>query len=146
MVDLRHLPGRNYRVVRGTPSPDEDRDEVFGHPTARQDRIPCRHGSIFVGYSGGLRALCTNRRIIPLLNEIPDTNATHTRWEPDGHASELTVAFPIERLDEIAVLLKAKRRRHVSEETRARLAAIRPPFPAKKLGARMPQDVTLSPG
>ena len=49
---------------------------------------------------------------------------THTRWEPGGHVNEITVDFPVERLDDVAEILNARTRRVISDQERERLAAI----------------------
>jgi hypothetical protein len=121
VIDLKRLAGRKCRI---TMQPGEEDDALLGQPELRQPRIACKYGAIFVNaHSGGLRAFCGNRRIIPRLAEL-GMAPTHTRWERDGHCSELTVDVPPERLDEVARLLKASRKRRVSDAERARLASM----------------------
>jgi hypothetical protein len=56
--------------------------------------------------------------------EIPGVKPTYTRWERDGHVSELTVEFPPARLDEVARVLKARKKRQYSPEELAQRAEI----------------------
>src|SRR5271166_5166148 len=129
MIDLKQLSTR-YKVIRkGNQNNDNLPDDMlFGHPEHRQPRIPCEHGSIFAGRLDGLRALCVARKVITTLAEFAELHALrhcYTRWETSGGVSELTVECQPEHLDAIASILRARKRRQVTEEAKARFEAIR---------------------
>jgi hypothetical protein len=111
-----------YRIVA---------DESLQHETFASDKawlyqIPCRrHGHIYVHGTNMLGAFAQGRIAARLLS-LPGV----TRHQVgDGEAS---VTFPPRLLVQVADLLQAKRRRHLSPEHRAKLAAARAPFLFKK--------------
>jgi hypothetical protein len=120
MINLKDLAGDRFRItLDAAAQQDPSRSE---RPWLY--RIPARYG--FVGVSGpdALMAHCHAARVTPRLLAIPGVVARQT-----GDA-EVNATFPPDRLDEVADVLQARRRRRLSPEARgratARLAMVRP--------------------
>jgi hypothetical protein len=113
VVDLRALAGRRYRV-----SLDESA-ELDGSEAERpwHLRIPCRYGHVYVHGRETLGAYTDRPGVIPRLLAVPGVRV-HQRGD-----TEVTVTFPPDRLDAVAAVLKARRRRQLTEAERARRAA-----------------------
>ena len=123
-------------------------DESIQHETFASDKawlcqIPCRHGHIYIYGTNMLGAFASGSRIAARLLSLPGV----TRHQVgDGEAS---VTFPPEMLDVVAALLGAKRRRHLSPEHQAKLAAAGAPFLFKKTvltGSPEPIAASATPG
>jgi hypothetical protein len=120
MIDLRVLANRRYRIALEPPAtggggvPDADRPWYY--------RIPCKLGHIGVWSHDRLSASTDRRNMRSRLEAIPDARVVQR-----GDL-ELTVTFPPERLEEVAELLHAYKRRRLSGATLdaacARLASI----------------------
>ena len=117
-VNLRERFGRRYRVEY-----EESYYAQYG-PHARVDDpwlqiIPCQRGHIYP-FSGSRPAATTNARGATARRLAAFDFATVHQDGSDG----VTALFPVERFPEVAELMKPRRRRHVSEAERARLAAL----------------------
>lgn len=112
MIDRKAIAGNRYRTTL---------DPSAGLDPARENRvfyyrIPARYGFIGVHSSDALLAHCKAVRIIPRLLAI---SGVEVRQRGDR---EVNAVFPLDRLDEVATLLKAKRRVQLSPAERARRA------------------------
>jgi hypothetical protein len=119
LIDLKRSFGHEYRI---TTDPSAEMDPRRSE-RAWYYRIPARYGWIGVAGPETLLAYCSAPRVIPRLLEIP---GIVVRQRGD---SEVAAAFGVSQLDDVARVLKAKRRRRMSPEARelatARLAASR---------------------
>ena len=116
--NLRELFGRRYKVTY-----EESYAAAYGPNATRDDPwyqiIPGARGHVYP-HSAAMLAATTNtsgptaRRLmaLPFVQVYTDGS--------DG----VTVLFPPERLDEVADLLRLRRRRRVSDQERQRLAAL----------------------
>ena len=114
MINLKDLADDRYRTVL---------DESYQDDTARQSklwyfRIPCQHGFISVHGSETLAAWTGSPRMVEKLIAIPEVEV-HQRGD-----SEVRVLFGPDRLDDVASVLKARRKRKISEAERQRLATV----------------------
>jgi len=106
-------------------------DESFRHETFASDKawlhlIPCRYGHIYVHGTNVLGAFASGSRIATRLLSLPGV----TRHQVGN--GEASVTFPLEMLDVVADLLRAKKRRKpLSPEARAAAAARVAPFAFK---------------
>jgi hypothetical protein len=116
-IDLQAIAGDRYRLTL-----DESASLPSTDPTAETKmwcrRIPCKHGHIGVYSDQEFFTYCSGRRLFTALLEIPSTRA---RQRGD---TELTVSFGPGHLEQVATLLRARRKRQVSETERQRLATI----------------------
>lgn len=119
MIDLRSLYGSIFKIIL------DESAAVSG--LSRADKlwlyqIPCRFGHIYVHGTDRLGAYCHGRQRIKPLLDIPGVTL-HQRGD-----SEVSVTFAPEALPLVADLLKARRRRVLSdshkEMLRKRLAAL----------------------
>jgi hypothetical protein len=79
-------------------------------------QIPCKHGHVGVHSDRELSAFCRSTRLFGRLTSIPTARVIQ---EGD---KEIRIAFHPEHLDDVAELLKGRRKRVVTEATRAKLA------------------------
>lgn len=121
MIDLKATYGATYRITldesaKATGQTREERLWLY--------RIPCRYGHIYVHGANTLGAYTDRRMVRGRLRALPGVIV-----HQDGD-EETTVLFHPDQLPQIAELLQARRRRHLSPEARAiataRLAANRP--------------------
>jgi hypothetical protein len=116
-IDLKAIAADRYRLTL-----DESASLPSTDPTAETKawcrQIPCRYGHIGVHSDRELSAYCSASRLFRSLLEIP---TTRQRQRGD---SELTVTFEPEHLEQVADLLKARRKRQISDSERQRLAAM----------------------
>jgi hypothetical protein len=112
-VDLKTLAGDRYRIVLD-PSAGDDPSHA-GRPWFY--RVACKYG--FIGVHGGstLAVHCDRRRLFAALLAIPGGRV----WQRGDR--EITVLVDAEHLDAAAGILKARRRRRLTEEQRERLVA-----------------------
>ena len=89
-------------------------------------QIPCRRGHIFIHGTDTLAYTGTSKTVAALLRSTPDS-----RLHQSG-AGEATATFPASALHQVAKLVHAKKRRHVSPEQRAASAARLAAFAFKK--------------
>ena len=117
-VNLRGRFGRRYKVTH---------EEAYRHeygPRARVDDpwlqiIPGQRGHVFPWDDRRLAASTnTSGATATKLKALPLVEV----WQ-DG-ADGATVLFPADKLDEVADLLKLRRRRYISEQERERLAGL----------------------
>jgi hypothetical protein len=127
-IDLKALAGNRYRITLD--------ESAAGEPLADRPwsyRIPCKYGFISVHGPGTLAAWTGSRLKIASLAEAPGARV-HQRGD-----REIRVLFTPDRLDEIARLLGARRRRpRLSEEHRAKLAAGSEPFRFRRFPGEAP--------
>jgi hypothetical protein len=81
-------------------------------------QIPCKHGHIGTHSDRELSAYCRSRRMISRIISVPTARVVQ---EGD---QEIRIAFHPEHLDAVADLLKARRKRVLTEEQRRHLANI----------------------
>jgi hypothetical protein len=111
-IDLQKLFGREYRIVRD-PAYFAD----YGTNAHRHDPwyccVSCKHGHIFP-YGGLNLGASTDRRgaIANRLRRIPGVRVVQ-----DG-SDGVTVVFPIELFDAVAVHMKPRKRRRLTPEQR----------------------------
>jgi len=100
--------------------------------------IECRSGHIFA-WDGDLLAVATNRRG-PIAKALAALDCCQVRQEgEDG----MTLTFPVESFDEVAPIIKPRRRRPpMSAENKAKLAKASEPyrFKGQPDGSRGPQN------
>ena len=116
MINLRDLTDHRYRITL---------DESANRTPPRSARlwhyrIPCRYGHISVHGERSLAAFTNHRKVGTRPASLPGVKV-HQRGD-----REMTVVFSPDRLDAVASLLKARKRRQLSEAQRARLLAISP--------------------
>jgi hypothetical protein len=114
MIDLRAFAGDRYRITL---------DESATVDTDRETRLwcyrmPCKYGFISVWGEDTLAAYTDRPKMIAKLIAVPGVTV---RQRGDA---ECRVTFPPDRLDTVAELLQARRKRQVSEATRQRLIEV----------------------
>jgi hypothetical protein len=114
MIDLKARFGRQYRVTLD-PSAEQDPGEA---ERPWHYRIPCRSGFISVHGPETLAAWTDSRPMIARLVAIPGVRV-HQRGD-----HEVRVLFGPETLDAVADLLRARKRRQVSDAERQRLRSL----------------------
>ncbi len=117
--DLRALYGARFRITF-----DEAAEGRSGRNDPWMVQIPCAGKRIMIYLHGaGLLAVqCDNRPSIA--KRLADLGL---RLVQDGDA-EKTFVFPVERFEDVAAIVKPRRRRVLSEEGKALLARHRSPF------------------
>ena len=110
-TNLKMLAGNRYRVV------DDGTDDSDRAERVWCQEIPGKHGRIFPwGFNGDLAAWTGSARIM-------------RRFEGMGlkavqGGAESAFRFPVRMLDQVASLIRARRRRQLSPEQRQRQAVI----------------------
>jgi hypothetical protein len=120
MIDLHALAADHYRITLDESYEASDRtrdDRLWCY------RIPCKLGHVYVHGPATLGAWTGRRMVVSRLAAVP---GVRVRQRGD---SEITVVFPADRLDEVAAILKARRRRRLSPEHKAVAVANLKPFP-----------------
>jgi hypothetical protein len=112
MIDLKRLASDKYRVELDPSADDSPRDE---RPWLW--RITCKYGFVGVHGPDTLLAHCNAARVIARLLAVPDVAPRQIG------GGEVNCSFPPDRLDAVAEVLGARRRRRLSEEQRERLVA-----------------------
>jgi hypothetical protein len=120
MIDLRAFAGDRYRISLDE-SADPSRESRLWYC-----RIPCRYGFINVHGPTTLAAYTDRRRMVPKLVAVEGVTV-HQRGD-----SEVRVILDPSRLDAIADLHHAKRRRRLSDAERARLVEMTRSFNEKR--------------
>ncbi len=113
-LNLHALAGGRYRLELD----ESARIDRSQEPKDWCIQIPCKHGHIGVHSDKELRAYCKATRLFARLTDI-----TSARVIQEGD-KEIAIAFHPTHLDEVAELLKARRKRVVTEEELQRLASI----------------------
>lgn len=125
MIDLKAFAGKKYRVVLGEAAAHEL--EPLKSRSWHYE-IPCKHGHVYVHGERKLGAYTSSPRMVTKLAALEGV-AVHQRGD-----HEASVTFAPGRLDAVAGLLGARRRRVLSAEQRAKaarhLAEVRPETPA----------------
>lgn len=117
-INLRSRFGREYRI-RHDESYAAERPEFRAAEELWLQIIPCRHGHIYP--AGGNRlAVSTNQRG-PVANRI--RRLPFVEVLQDG-SDGINATFPVERFEDVAAIVRPKRRRVVSEQERLRLAEL----------------------
>lgn len=113
-VNLRKTFGRQYKVAH-EQSFHAERPEFRAAEEAWLQVILCQSGHIFP-WGGDLLAASTAKggSVAKRLKALPGVEVVQ-----DG-ADGATVVFPVDRFDEIAQIIKPRRRRRLSPEARAR--------------------------
>jgi hypothetical protein len=114
MIDLKAQFGRTYRIVMD-PSAEQDTGEA---ERLWFYRISCRSGFLSVHGPETLAAWTDSRPMIARLIALPGVRV-HQRGD-----REVRVLFGPEILDAVADLLRARRRRQVSDAERQRLRSL----------------------
>jgi hypothetical protein len=117
-VNLRERFGRQYRVTMEESYYAERGNSARADDPALQI-ILCQRGHIYP-FGPSTLAAATNARGATARRLAALDFATIHQDGDDG----ITILFPVGRMPEVAVLMKPRRRRHVSEAERARLAAM----------------------
>jgi hypothetical protein len=113
MLDLKAQFGDRYQITYDESATDDtDRETRLWCA-----RISCRFGFISVHGPDTLAAWSNHRSVVKRLAELAGVRV-HQRGD-----HEIRVTFASDRLEEIACILRAKRRRRLSEEHRAKLMA-----------------------
>jgi len=123
--DLKALYGARFQITF-------DEAAERGRKDLWMMQIPCAGKGVMIYPHGEnlLAVQCDNRPSIA--KRLADLGL---RLVQDGDA-EKTFVFPVERFEEVAAIVKPRRRRLLTEEQRAMLASIRKPFLFQK--ARCP--------
>ena len=113
MIDLKELAGKRYRVALDKSRSDEP---------SREERlwlyqIPCQRGHIGVWGENTLSAWTDRTPTSKRLEAIPGVKVVQRGDR------ELQVTFGPERLDAVAELLKARKKRQLTDEQREKLVA-----------------------
>lgn len=118
IINLRERYGRQYRIVN---------EESFAAQYGPRTRTEDPHFQIIPGRLGHVYAWDSER--LAASSNSAGTTAKKLKalsygqiWQ-DG-TDGVTVLFPADRLDEVADLLKLRRRRRISDQERARLAEL----------------------
>jgi hypothetical protein len=113
-VNLRERFGRQYRVEY-----EESYSAQYG-PHARIDDpwlqiVPCQHGRVYP-HGGNMLTAATNGRgpIIKKLLAVPGAKM----WQDGDDGAN--ILFPVEQFEDVAKLMRARRRRRLSPEQRAK--------------------------
>jgi hypothetical protein len=114
-IDLVDLASRHGYRLALDESAELDRDQ---ESRAWYRRIPAKYGFIAPHSSTEPSAFCSARRLFARLEAIPGVRPHQVG---DKEASFI---FPPDQLDAVAEVLKAKRKRRVSDAERARLASL----------------------
>ena len=114
-VNLKERFGKRYRVRYEESYYVEHGSRAWGDDPWLQV-IPCDLGHIFP-HGGNLLAASTNRRGATAKKLMALPGVTVHQDGDDG----VTVLFPVESFDQVAALMRPKRRRVVSEAERQRL-------------------------
>ena len=117
-VDLRQRFGKRFRVAHEQSYHAEHGDHGRVEDTWLLILL-CQHGEI-CPWGGELLAACTKTRG-PVANRLLSLPFVAESQDGDDGAN---VIFPVERFDEVATIMRPRRRRQVSEQERARLAAL----------------------
>jgi hypothetical protein len=112
-VDLRKQFGTEFRIARDPAFPTEHKRDHGKHPWLFT--IPCEHGEIFP-HGGATLAAWTDRRggIARALMGLPCC-----RLQQDGdYLDGVTVLFEVADFDQVAAIIKPRRRRRLTYEQR----------------------------
>ena len=116
-LNLKELFGDRYKLEY-EESYYAERPEFRRQEEPWLTQIPCQHGHIGVWGDDWLVASTNHAgRVATRLRELP-----FTELAMDG-ADGANVLFTVDHFDEVAQILKPRRRRRLSEEHKARLAA-----------------------
>jgi hypothetical protein len=121
VVNLRALFGKQYHISHDE-SYDAERSEFRTAEEPWLQIIPCKYGHIFP-WGGDLLAVSTNRRgaITDRIRSLPFVEVVQ-----DG-SDGINATFPLDRFDEVAEIVRPKRRRRLSESQRqASIDRLRP--------------------
>jgi hypothetical protein len=113
-LDLKAIAADRYRITL---------DESAKVDTSRDSKvwctqIPAKHGHVGTYSERELSAFCSGRRLFARLLAIPTVRVVQ---EGD---SEIRVAFSPQHLDQVATLLRARRRTVLSDSERVRRTAL----------------------
>ncbi len=117
-INLKQLFGDRYRVTYEESYYAERGADARSDDPALQILL-CRHGHIYP-YGPGTLAASTNKRGA-VANALTALSCTTVLQDGDDGVN---VAFPVDDFDEIAALLKPRRRKLVPPEERERLAKL----------------------
>jgi hypothetical protein len=124
-INLQQRFGRRYRVVY-----EESYHAQYGHNARTEDPwlqiISCLHGHICLWGDDKLAA-CTDKAG-PVAKALKALAFTQTAQDGDDGAN---IVFPVEHFDEVAAIMKPRRRRRLSEEQKAKVLRNLIPFPKK---------------
>jgi hypothetical protein len=113
MIDLKSRFGDVYRITL------DESANIPGQTSEERlwlQRIPCRgNAHIYVHGQDTLGAFIDRKGLMPYLAKVPGVRV-HQRGD-----NEMTVVFALESLPEVARLLGARKRRHLSPEQREAL-------------------------
>ena len=117
-VNLKERFGRRFKITYD-PSYQAERPEFREAEAPWLMMIPCEHGDI-CAWGGDNLAACTRTAgpIAKRLKALPF--ATVAQDGSDG----ANVVFPVNHFEEVAAIMKPRRRRVVSDQERERLAAL----------------------
>ena len=112
-INLRERFGDAYRI-RHEESYAAERSEFRAAEEPWLQIIPCRHGHIYP-WSDTLLAVSTNRRgpVAGRIRELPFVAVVQ-----DG-SDGINATFPVEAFDQVAAIVRPKRRRRLTPEHRA---------------------------
>jgi hypothetical protein len=112
MIDLKKQYGRKFRITLDESFEIGDRSN---EEKLWNLRIPGKYGHIGVWGENTLSAHSGSSRVVKKLIEIPGVTI---KQRGDN---EVTIVFPPDLIEPVADVLKAKRRRQLSDEHRAKL-------------------------
>ena len=138
-VNLRERFGHTYRI---------DHDPAFfaehgPHGRAHEPflmTIPCMHGEIY-SHGGELLAVATKRRGGISRTIAASPGVTVVQDADDG----ITATFHVDLFDEIAAIVRPKRRRYLTAEHKAKLLAASKPFPKRHVSNPVPSNESRVP-
>lgn len=122
MIDLKTEYRHVFRITY------DESAEIVGQTREERlwlCRIPARRGHIFVQGVETLGAYCDRPRLFARLLAIPGVKVLQ-RGD-----TEINATFPRERIEDVAQLLHAKRRRRVSDTQKQRLVEMSAAFRAQ---------------
>ena len=126
-INLKERYGDRYKVVY-----EESYVAQYGPNGRTEDPwlqiIPCVHGHL-CPWSGENLAACTNKAG-PVAKALKALLFVQVVQDGDDGAN---MVFPVEHFDEVAHIMKPKRRRRLSEEHKAKVLRNLKPFPKKAI-------------
>ncbi len=105
-IDLRARFGQRWRIDYEQPHTSRTSDPWY-------QKIRCTHGHI-CPWGGDQLAACTNKRG-PIAGRLQRLSFTEVAQAGDDGSN---VVFPVDHFEEIAKIMRPKRRRRMSEEQR----------------------------
>jgi hypothetical protein len=124
-INLKERFGRRFKVVY-SESYYEERPEFRSAEAVWLMQILCQHGTVDPWDEDHLMA-CT-RRAGPITTAVKALPFVRVHQDGDDGAN---VVFPVERFDEVAALMKPRKRRHLSDEAKAKAIQNLVPFPKR---------------